>query len=132
MNRVEVFYTRGRAKAALGDNTGAIADFSKAIQMNSDYALAYYARGLAKQQARGQHDAGDDIALDLGDLADLIQQEVGQILEQDVTVEIEQGGNRVRAQDTPAEADFQKAKATQPGCREVIPFGYTHYKEQLK
>ena len=123
MNRVEVFYTRGRAKAALGDNTGAIADFSQAIQMKSDYALAYYARGLAKQQARGQHATGDDTALDLGDLADLIQQEVGQILEQDVTVEIERDGNRVRGQDTPAEADLQKAKALNPDVEKLYPFG---------
>ena len=75
MNKAETFYTRGCAKAALSDDTGAIADFDWAIRVKSDYALAYYARGLAKQ-ARREHDTGDGIELDLGDLVDLIEQEV--------------------------------------------------------
>ena len=93
--------------------------------MNSDYALAYYGpRPSRNSRHEGQHDTGDDTALDLGDLADLIQQEVGQILEQDVTVEIERDGNRVRGQDTPSGSRPSKGEGTQPGCREVIPFRY--------
>ena len=60
MNKVKAFYTRGRAKAALADYTGAISDFETAIRIKSDHALAYYARGLAKQ-ARGGDDTGDGI-----------------------------------------------------------------------
>ena len=54
--KVEAFYTRGRAKAALSDYTGAIADFERVIVIKSYHALAYYAQGLAKQ-ALGEHDA---------------------------------------------------------------------------
>ena len=90
--------------------------------MKSDDALAYYARGLAKQ-ARGQHDTGDEIELDLRDLAALIEQEVNQILEQDITVDIEQGVNQGLGQDTPAEADIQKAKALNPNVEKLYRFG---------
>ena len=119
--QVEAFYTRGRAKAALADYTGAISDFGNAITIKADHALAYYARGLAKQ-ARREHDTGDDMALDLGDLADLIEQNVGEILEQDVTVEIEPGEHLVPGEDTPAEADFQQAKALNPDVEKLYPF----------
>ena len=47
-HKVKGFYTRGRAKAALADHTGAIADFACVIAIKSDHALAYYAQGLAK------------------------------------------------------------------------------------
>ena len=119
--QVEAFYTRGRAKAALVDYTGAISDFNLTLRLKSDYALAYYARGLAKQ-ARGEHVPEDGIALDLGDLADLLEQNVGEVLEQDVTVEIEQDGHRVSAQDTSAAVDFQKAKALNPDIEKLYPF----------
>jgi tetratricopeptide (TPR) repeat protein len=33
-----------------GDKYGAIADYDKAIRLNSDYAKAYYNRGLAKKR----------------------------------------------------------------------------------
>ena len=56
--KVEAFYTRGRAKAALADDTGAISDFERAVTIKPDHALAYYARGRAKQ-ALGQHDAAE-------------------------------------------------------------------------
>ena len=100
---------------------GAISDFGRVITLRSDHARAYYARGLAKQ-ARGEHDTGDDIALDLGELADLIEQNVGEILEQDVTVEIEPGEHLVPGESTPAEADFQKAKALNPDVEKLYPF----------
>lgn len=96
-------------------------DFGSVITLRSDHARAYYARGLAKQ-ARGAHDTGDDIALDLGELADLIEQNVGEILEQDVTVEIEPGEHLVPGESTPAEADFQKAKALNPDVEKLYPF----------
>ena len=41
-----------------GDYEGAIADFDSAITIKSDYALADYARGRAKQ-ALGQHAAAE-------------------------------------------------------------------------
>ena len=119
--QVEAFYTRGRARAALADYTGAISDFGRAITITSDHALAYYARGLAKE-ARRIYDTGDGIELDLGDLADLIEQNVGEVLEQDVTVEIEPGGNQVPGQDTSAEADFQKAKLLNPDVEKLYLF----------
>ena len=119
--QVEAFYTRGRAKAALADYTGAISDFGSAITIKSDHALAYYARGLAKE-ARGVYDTGDDIALDLEELADLIEQNVGEILEQDITVEIEPGEHLVPEQDAPAEADFRKAKALNSDVEKLYPF----------
>ena len=56
--KVKAFYTRGRAKAALGDYTGAIADFARVVTLKPDHALAYYAQGLAKQ-ALGQDDAAE-------------------------------------------------------------------------
>ena len=121
MGTVRVLYTRGRAKAALSDHTGAIADFNSVLRIRSNYALAYYARGLAKQ-ARGEPDTGDGIQLNLGDLADLLEQNVGEVLEQDVTVEIEQDGHRVSAQDTSAAADFQKAKTLNPDVEQLYPF----------
>ena len=61
--------------------------------------------------------------LDLGDLADLIQQEVNRIVEQDVTVEIEPGGNQGLGQDTAAEADFQKARSLNPDVEKLYLLG---------
>ena len=43
------YYNRGIAKAKLKDYQGAIADFSKAIQLDPQLASAYYNRGIAKQ-----------------------------------------------------------------------------------
>jgi tetratricopeptide (TPR) repeat protein len=40
----------GIAKAQKGDLDGAVADFSKAIQLTPDYAEAYYSRGVAKRE----------------------------------------------------------------------------------
>ena len=44
-----VYYGRGLAKSAKGDQDGAIADFSKAIELNPKLAVAYFNRGLAKR-----------------------------------------------------------------------------------
>ena len=38
------YYNRGVAKNKLGEFEAAIADFNKAIELKSDYTLAYYSR----------------------------------------------------------------------------------------
>src|SRR6185295_1400000 len=43
------YYNSGNAKAQIGDLDGAIADYSLAIGINSNYSKAYNNRGLAKQ-----------------------------------------------------------------------------------
>ena len=50
--KVEAFYTRGRAKAALADDTGAISDFERAVTIKPDHALAYYAQGARETGIR--------------------------------------------------------------------------------
>jgi tetratricopeptide (TPR) repeat protein len=47
-DNVEEYYNRGLSKNSLQDYKGAIADFTKAIEIKPEYALAYYERGLAK------------------------------------------------------------------------------------
>lgn len=47
----------GDAKLRLEDYKGAIADYSKAIELNPKNAKAYYSRGLAKL-LMGQKDSG--------------------------------------------------------------------------
>ena len=44
----EEFFIRGNSKNELKDHKGAIADFTKAIELNPDYAYAYYNRGYVK------------------------------------------------------------------------------------
>jgi len=43
----EEFYSNGVAKGNLKDFKGANAYFTKAIEINTEYALSYYNRGLA-------------------------------------------------------------------------------------
>ena len=45
-------HNRGNAKDDLGDKKGAIADYSKAIAIDPQYAYAYYNRGNAKMLGR--------------------------------------------------------------------------------
>lgn len=44
----EAYTNRGKAKFYEGDHDGAIADYSRAIELKPDLASAYYNRGLAK------------------------------------------------------------------------------------
>jgi tetratricopeptide (TPR) repeat protein len=44
----DTYFNQGKAKYYLGDNQGAIADYTQAIQLKPDYADAYYNRGVAK------------------------------------------------------------------------------------
>ena len=52
------YYYRGVAKQAKGDSDGAIADYTKAIELKPDFAMAYYNRGLAKG-AKGDLDGAN-------------------------------------------------------------------------
>ena len=45
------FNERGNAKTIIGDLSGAIADFTTAIQLDEKYAKAYFNRGIAKRKS---------------------------------------------------------------------------------
>ncbi|MEG3440421.1 toll/interleukin-1 receptor domain-containing protein, partial [Pannus brasiliensis CCIBt3594] len=53
----EEFLDRGLAKYNSGDYQGAIADFDRAIQLQPDYANAYYNRGRAKYKSEDKQGA---------------------------------------------------------------------------
>ncbi len=55
--RIIAYYSRGNAKYELGDYEAAVADFDKAIQLESDYDVAYYKRGNAKYELGDYKDA---------------------------------------------------------------------------
>ena len=44
------YFDRGTAKYALGNYKDAIADYSKAIEINPKYPIAYYNRGNIKEE----------------------------------------------------------------------------------
>lgn len=50
--RVSEFMERGRAKYKKQDYQGAIADFTRAVEISPHYALAYYSRANAKIQSQ--------------------------------------------------------------------------------
>ena len=50
------YHTRGAAKAALDDYSGAVDDFNKTLSLKLDFARAYYNRALAKEKL-GQKDS---------------------------------------------------------------------------
>jgi tetratricopeptide (TPR) repeat protein len=51
----DAYNNRGFAKQTKGDLEGAIADYSRALELNPRYATAYHNRGIAKR-ARGDLD----------------------------------------------------------------------------
>src|SRR4051812_33149204 len=48
-NDSEAYLSRGSEYARKGDNARAIVDYNYALQLNPQYALAYYNRGLARE-----------------------------------------------------------------------------------
>ena len=54
------YYNRGLSKRKLGDNYGAISDYSKAIEINPRYATAYMNRGNAKYALKDNYGAISD------------------------------------------------------------------------
>ena len=44
------YNNRGNARAENNDRDGAIADYTRAIELKPDYARAYYNRAVAKQE----------------------------------------------------------------------------------
>jgi tetratricopeptide (TPR) repeat protein len=56
------YINRGWAKRAKGDFDGAIADYSKAIELNPKLAVAYSNRGEAKKAKGDQEGADADLA----------------------------------------------------------------------
>jgi tetratricopeptide (TPR) repeat protein len=47
-NDAVTFYCRGNLKSRLNDYDAAIAEYTKAIELNAGFALAYYDRGIQK------------------------------------------------------------------------------------
>ncbi len=45
----EVYFNRGNAKSDIQDFVGAIAEYTKAIEMNPELVEAFHNRGLAKK-----------------------------------------------------------------------------------
>ena len=62
------YWNRAYDKSENGDNYGAIADYTKAIELNPDYANAYYNFGLAKYYLDDLDGACSDVreAINLG------------------------------------------------------------------
>ena len=56
-NDTQTYYNRGIAKRNLEDHQGAIADYTKAIKIDPQFALAYKNRGIAKEA--GFQDSND-------------------------------------------------------------------------
>ena len=55
-----MYKERGNIKSDAGDKQGAINDFSKAIELRSDYDTAYYNRGNGKSRLGNQKGAIKD------------------------------------------------------------------------
>lgn len=69
-NDAKTYYVRGLTRFDKGDASGAVADFSKAIQTQSDYVEAYFYRGLTyfdlREIPRSIADYSKAIALNAG------------------------------------------------------------------
>tara|TARA_B100000427_G_C15194999_1_gene457700 strand:+ start:38 stop:325 length:288 start_codon:yes stop_codon:yes gene_type:complete len=55
----EEYFNRGNAKVGL-DNYGAIADYTKAIELDPNYAVAYSNRGISKENVGDLNGACSD------------------------------------------------------------------------
>lgn len=53
----DAYFNRGRAKSDLGNNVGAIADFTKAINLKPDFSMAYNNRGWCKFELKNFNSA---------------------------------------------------------------------------
>jgi tetratricopeptide (TPR) repeat protein len=53
----EEYLKRGIYKDSLRDDKGAIADYTKAVEINSNYMDAYFLRGLSKHNLEDYHGA---------------------------------------------------------------------------
>ena len=51
------YHERGMDKAAKLDYTGAIADYTKAIELDPNYAIGYYNRGVSKDKSKDYYGA---------------------------------------------------------------------------
>ena len=60
------FLESGNTKGKLKDYYGAIADYTKAIELDPDYANAYYNRGIAKENSGKPYCSDYKKACDLG------------------------------------------------------------------
>ena len=58
----ETYYNRGNSKINLQDYRGAIADYSKAIELNPNYNNAYHNRGGAKGNLQDYRGAIADLS----------------------------------------------------------------------
>ena len=56
------YFNQGLAKYDLQDYTGAIKDFTRAIELNPKYAEAYGGRGLAKYSLKDKQGALEDLS----------------------------------------------------------------------
>ena len=54
------YFNRAYEKAEKGDHYGAISDYTKAIEINPDYAVAYSNRGISKETLGNIKDACSD------------------------------------------------------------------------
>lgn len=57
----EAYYNRGSAKSQLNDNVGAIADYTKAINLNPNFSMAFNNRGWAKFELKNYTAALTDL-----------------------------------------------------------------------
>jgi len=56
----DILLIKGNAKDELGDFTGAIKDYTAAIELNPDYAMAYFNRALTKRKIEDYEGALED------------------------------------------------------------------------
>ena len=61
-NDADVYFNRGAVYGNLGEYNLAIADFSKCIELNSNYGEAYYYRGITYQELGDKKKAQADFA----------------------------------------------------------------------